>query len=215
MLRNSNSVDVLTLTLLGCLIIVALSKMLFPKRFNQFATLLFNNRYINQYNKDQQIVDTFEGLLFANLIVNLGIIVYLFLQNNQISTAPLNLFIYTAAIGLFIIVKVVLEKLISNILAIGPIIDKYNFQRISFQNFAGLLLLPINALLIYTVTPNNTMLITTLAILFLIIIYGVFLFIKNNLNTFKKSLFYFILYLCTLEIAPYIVLYKIITNNKV
>ena len=215
MLRNSNSVDVLTLTLLGCLIIVALSKMLYPKRFNQFATLLFNNRYINQYNKDQQIVDTFEGLLFANLIVNLGIIVYLFLQNNQISTAPLNLFIYTAAIGLFIIVKVVLEKLISNILAIGPIIDKYNFQRISFQNFAGLLLLPINALLIYTVTPNNTMLITALAILFLIIIYGVFLFIKNNLNTFKKSLFYFILYLCTLEIAPYIVLYKIITNNKV
>lgn len=215
MLRNSNSVDVLTLTLLGCLIILALSKMLFPKRFNQFATLLFNNRYINQYNKDQQIVDTFEGLLFANLIVNLGIIVYLFLQNNQISTAPLNLFIYTAAIGLFIIVKVVLEKLISNILAIGPIIDKYNFQRISFRNFAGLLLLPINALLIYTVTPNNTMLITTLAILFLIIIYGVFLFIKNNLNTFKKSLFYFILYLCTLEIAPYIVLYKIITNNKV
>ncbi|PKG53381.1 DUF4271 domain-containing protein [Olleya sp. 1-3] len=215
MLRNSNSVDVLTLTLLGCLIIVALSKMLFPKRFNQFATLLFNNRYINQYNKDQQIVDTFEELLFANLIVNLGIIVYLFLQNNQISTAPLNLFIYTAAIGLFIIVKVVLEKLISNILAIGPIIDKYNFQRISFRNFAGLLLLPINALLIYTVTPNNTMLITTLAILFLIIIYGVFLFIKNNLNTFKKSLFYFILYLCTLEIAPYIVLYKIITNNKV
>ncbi|WP_282069446.1 DUF4271 domain-containing protein [Olleya namhaensis] len=215
MLRNSNSVDVLTLTLLGCLIIVALSKMLFPKRFNQFATLLFNNRYINQYNKDQQIVDTFEGLLFANLIVNLGIIVYLFLHNNQISTAPLNLFIYTAAIGLFIIVKVVLEKLISNILAIGPIIDKYNFQRISFRNFAGLLLLPINALLIYTVTPNNTMLITTLAILFLIIIYGVFLFIKNNLNTFKKSLFYFILYLCTLEIAPYIVLYKIITNNKV
>ncbi|SFI52618.1 DUF4271 domain-containing protein [Olleya namhaensis] len=215
MLRNSNSVDVLTLTLLGCLIIVALSKMLFPKRFNQFATLLFNNRYINQYNKDQQIVDTFEGLLFANLIVNLGIIVYLFLQNNQISTAPLNLFIYTAAIGLFIIVKVVLEKLISNILAIGPIIDKYNFQRISFRNFAGLLLLPINALLIYTVKPNNTMLITALAILFLIIIYGVFLFIKNNLNTFKKSLFYFILYLCTLEIAPYIVLYKIITNNKV
>ncbi|WP_272022225.1 DUF4271 domain-containing protein [Olleya namhaensis] len=215
MLRNSNSVDVLTLTLLGCLIIVALSKTLFPKRFNQFATLLFNNRYINQYNKDQQIVDTFEGLLFANLVVNLGIIVYLFLQNNQISTAPLNLFIYTAAIGLFIIVKVVLEKLISNILAIGPIIDKYNFQRISFRNFAGLLLLPINALLIYTVTPNNTMLIIALAILFLIIIYGVFLFIKNNLNTFKKSLFYFILYLCTLEIAPYIVLYKIITNNKV
>ena len=215
MLRNSNSVDVLTLTLLGCLIIVALSKMLFPKRFNQFATLLFNNRYINQYNKDQQIVDTFEGLLFANLILNLGIIVYLLLQNNLISTTPLNLFIYTAAIGLFIIVKVVLEKLISNILAIGPIIDKYNFQRISFRNFAGLLLLPINALLIYTVKPNNTLLLIALAILFLIIVFGVFLFIKNNLNTFKKSLFYFILYLCTLEIAPYVVLYKIITSNKV
>jgi hypothetical protein len=213
MLRNSNSVDVLTLTLLGCLIIVALSKMLFPKRFNQFATLLFNNRYINQYNKDLQIFDIFDGLLFTNLILNLGVLVFLFLQNNQITTTPLNLFIYTAAIGLFIISKVILEKLISKILAIDTFIEKYNFQRISFRNFVGLLLLPINALLIYSVTPTNTLLLTPLFIALSIIVYGVFLFIKNNLNTFKKSLFYFILYLCTLEIAPYVVLYKIITTN--
>ena len=213
MLRNSNSVDVLTLTLLGCLIIVALSKMLFPKRFNQFATLLFNNRYINQYNKDLQIFDIFDGLLFTNLILNLGVLVFLFLQINQIITTSLNLFIYTAAIGLFIISKVILEKLISKILAIDTFIEKYNFQRISFRNFVGLLLLPINALLIYSVTPTNTLLLTPLFIALSIIVYGVFLFIKNNLNTFKKSLFYFILYLCTLEIAPYVVLYKIITTN--
>jgi|TARA_R110002049_G_scaffold76188_2_gene195983 hypothetical protein len=110
---------------------------------------------------------------------------------------------------------VLFERLLSSVLDIEPIIDKYIFEKTSFQNFVGLVLLPINALLIYTLTPNQTLLITLLAILLALQFFGLFLFIKNNLNVFRKSLFYFILYLCTLEIAPYVVLYKIITTNWV
>lgn len=216
MLRDLYTVDILTLTFIGCLIIVALSKSLFTKRFNEFILLLFNSRHTNQYLKEQRFFDLFEGLLFLNFIINLGLLLHTYLSNQASNAIPqMDVFKYALLIGLFLILKVLFERLLSSVLDIEPIIDKYIFEKTSFQNFIGLLLLPLNALLIYSLPPNPVILITLLAILLSIQLFGLFLFIKNNLNVFRKSLFYFILYLCTLEIAPYVVLYKIITTNWV
>ncbi|WP_292948044.1 DUF4271 domain-containing protein [Olleya sp. UBA1516] len=216
MLRDLYTVDILTLTFIGCLIIVALSKTLFTKRFNEFILLLFNSRHTNLYIKEQRFFDLFEGLLFLNFILNLGLLLHTYLNEQSLNKLPqLDVFKYALLIGLFLILKVLFERLLSSVLDIEPIIDKYIFEKTSFQNFVGLVLLPINALLIYTLTPNQTLLITLLTILLALQFFGLFLFIKNNLNVFRKSLFYFILYLCTLEIAPYVVLYKIITTNWV
>ncbi|MBD3864167.1 DUF4271 domain-containing protein [Olleya marilimosa] len=216
MLRDLYTVDILTLTFIGCLIIVALSKSLFTKRFNEFILLLFNSRHTNQYIKEQRFFDLFEGLLFLNFIINLGLLLHTYLSNQASNAIPqMDVFKYALLIGLFLILKVLFERLLSSVLDIEPIIDKYIFEKTSFQNFIGLLLLPLNALLIYSISPSHIILITLLAILVSIQLFGLFLFIKNNLNVFRKSLFYFILYLCTLEIAPYVVLYKIITTNWV
>lgn len=216
MLRDLYTVDILTLTFIGCLIIVALSKSLFTKRFNEFILLLFNSRHTNQYIKEQRFFDLFEGLLFLNFIINLGLLLHTYLSNQASNAIPqMDVFKYALLIGLFLILKVLFERLLSSVLDIEPIIDKYIFEKTSFQNFIGLLLLPLNALLIYSIPPSHIILITLLAILLSIQLFGLFLFIKNNLNVFRKSLFYFILYLCTLEIAPYVVLYKIITTNWV
>ena len=216
MLRDLYTVDILTLTFIGCLIIVALSKSLFTKRFNEFILLLFNSRHTNQYLKEQRFFDLFEGLLFLNFIINLGLLLHTYLSNQASNAIPqMDVFKYALLIGLFLILKVLFERLLSSVLDIEPIIDKYIFEKTSFQNFIGLLLLPLNALLIYSIPPSHIVLITLLAILLSIQLFGLFLFIKNNLNVFRKSLFYFILYLCTLEIAPYVVLYKIITTNWV
>lgn len=216
MLRDLYTVDILTLTFIGCLIIVALSKSLFTKRFNEFILLLFNSRHTNQYIKEQRFFDLFEGLLFLNFIINLGLLLHTYLSNQASNAIPqMDVFKYALLIGLFLILKVLFERLLSSVLDIEPIIDKYIFEKTSFQNFIGLLLLPLNALLIYSIPPSHIILITLLAILLSIQLFGLFLFIKNNLNIFRKSLFYFILYLCTLEIAPYVVLYKIITTNWV
>ncbi len=199
---------------MGCLLLVALSKLLFAKRFNEFAYLLFNSRYSSLYIREQRFLDVFEGLLFSNLVLNLGLLLFIYLSYiGQNDVSQLSIFKYSFLIGLFLILKVLFERLLSSVLDIEPIIDKYLFQTISFRNFIGLLLLPINAFLIYTLKPNKISFFILVGFLFLILIFGLFLFIKNNLNAFKKSLFYFILYLCALEIAPYVVLYKMITTN--
>ncbi len=214
MLRDLNNVDVLTLTIVGCLLIVAITKLLFPKRFNQFVSLLINSRHSNLYIKEQRFFDLFEGLLFLNFAINLGLLAYIYLSSIVLQEiSQLSVFKYSFLIALFLLLKVLFERLLSSVLDTETIIDKYLFQKISFRNFIGLLLLPINAFLIYTLNPNKITLLIILSILVSIFIFGMTVFIKNNLNTFKKSLFYFILYLCTLEIAPYVVLYRIITTN--
>ncbi|WGD35544.1 DUF4271 domain-containing protein [Olleya sp. YS] len=214
MLRDMYNVDILTLIILGCLLLIAVSKTLFPKRFDQFTLLLFNSRYSNLYIKDQRFFDIFEGLLFFNLLLNIGLLVYSYLNfYNLTSLSQLDIFKYAILIGLFIVLKVLFERLLSSVLDIEHIIDKYLFQKISFRNFIGLLLLPINAFLIYTFKPDQTVYYIVFSVILLILFFGLFLFVKNNLNTFKKSLFYFILYLCALEIAPYVVLYKIIVTQ--
>ncbi|MDA8592234.1 DUF4271 domain-containing protein [Flavobacteriaceae bacterium] len=37
--------------------------------------------------------------------------------------------------------------------------------------------------------------------------------IRSNLNTLLNNFFYFILYLCTLEIGPFLVVYKVLNRD--
>ncbi|WP_353936403.1 DUF4271 domain-containing protein [uncultured Olleya sp.] len=210
MLRVVNTYDILTLTLIGCLLLVTLSKVLFTKRFVDFSKLLFSSRYINYYAKEQRFVDVFEALLFLNFSLNIGLLLYIIL-NYYNTIQQIDLFKYSLFIALFLIVKVLFEKVIATLLNIDTLIETYVFHKLTYRNFSGLLLIPINTLLIYSVLPNPTILLVVITILFITLTIGVIQFIKTNLNLFKKNLFYFILYLCTLEIAPYVVIYQFIT----
>ena len=50
-------------------------------------------------------------------------------------------------------------------------------------------------------------------LLFFIVLTGLFTSFKAHQSLIKYNFFYFILYLCALEIAPYIILYKVIISK--
>ncbi|WP_290699930.1 DUF4271 domain-containing protein [Lacinutrix sp.] len=213
MLREVLTTQLFTILLLVCLVIVAISKLLFPKRFQDIIVLIVNFRYLKVYSREQKLFDVFEGLLFTNLIIGLSI--FILLCSNLSASVPEveYLLLPKIAFGIIVVIllKIILERLISNILKIESIINNYIFQKMSYKIFLGLLLIPINTILIYSWSP--TQINTSIFIIFLalITIYGVLVFIKDNLKTIKKNWFYFILYLCTLEISPYLILYKLYT----
>jgi hypothetical protein len=175
--------------------------------------LLTNFRYLKVYSREQKFIDVFEGLLFTNLIIGLSVFILLCfnLNTNVHETQYLIPPKLALAVGMIILVKILLERLISSILNMDSIIDNYIFKKVSYKNFLGLLLIPINAILIYSWYPTRIN--TSIFAIFLVLInvYGILIFIKNNLKTIKKNWLYFILYLCALEISPYLVLYKIYT----
>ncbi len=116
-------------------------------------------------------------------------------------------------ICVFILIKVLFERLIGSLLDIDTAIDQYLFQKISYKNFLGILLIPINAILIYSFSPTLLFFYISFALLFAVIITGLITSIKTHQTLIKHNFFYFILYLCALEIAPFIILYKVFISK--
>jgi len=214
MLRNLISTEVFTILILVSLLLIASAKLIYPKRFSDFTSIVVNFKYLKMYARDQKFLDGFEALLFGNLVIGLAIFSYQFYNKSQIvsETSELLLLKIGFAIALFILIKVLLERLISSVLNIDPIINSYLFQKISYKNFIGLILIPVNGILIYTISPNTLIFISILSVLAIVNCIGSLSFFKRNQNIIKKNLFYFILYLCALEISPYVILYKLITS---
>lgn len=211
MLRNITSNELVTILLVFGLAITSLAKLLAPKRFNDLVFVIGSTKYLKIYSRDQKFFDKFDALLFINLIITTSVFGVVCLQfQTDANIININtLFNLSVGIGIFILVKVLIERLIGSLFDIDNLIDSYLFQKTSYKNYSGLFLLPINAILIYAV-PNSLTLIYAMIILLLIINFiGFLTAFKMYQNVIKNNLFYFILYLCALEITPYIILYKV------
>ncbi|GAA4804504.1 DUF4271 domain-containing protein [Litoribaculum gwangyangense] len=211
MLRNIISNELFTILLVVGLVIIAMAKLTAPKRFDDFLIVLGNNKYLKIYARDQKFLDIFDGLLFGNLILSLSVFCYLIYQNlTETREVSFNI-MFKLGIGIasFILIKVLVERLIASLFEIDKLIDTYIFQKISYKNYLGLLLLPINALLLYTFKPTLTLFYIIIGLLLIVNIVGLLSLFKAHQSLIKNNLFYFILYLCALEITPYIILYKV------
>ncbi|NCP51493.1 MAG: DUF4271 domain-containing protein [Flavobacteriales bacterium] len=215
MLRNAPSYELFTILIVLGIVFIASAKMVFPKRFNDFVYVLGNSKYLKIYSREQKFFDKFDAFLFVNLVISLTIFIFICLgyEKNVLIPTVNDLFKLSVGISIFILAKVLLERLIGSLFEIDPLIDQYLFQKITYKNFFGLLLLPINLLLIYRFKPSLILLYSILGMLLIINFVGLITSIKTNQSLIKQNLFYFILYLCALEIAPYIILYKVFFHN--
>jgi hypothetical protein len=194
---------------------ITLSKQLFPARFNDFVTVLGNSKYLKIYSRDQKFIDGFDTLVFLNLIISLSI--FGFLAYSTL-IEPLKFEILTFlkiifAVAALVLIKVLFERLIGSLFEIDKLIDQYLFQKTSYLNFSGFILLPINILLLYAITPSKLLLFISIGLIILVNILGLITTFKNHQKMILNNLFYFILYLCALEIGPYLILYKLIIKD--
>ena len=214
MLRPFISNDLYSICIVIGLILIAISKVLFTKRFDEFVFVLGNSKYLKIYSKDQKFFDVFDALLFVNFVFSLtifGLLSYEALFDSITISATL-LFKLFLAVAIFITMKILIERLIGSVFDIDFLIDNYLFQKISYKNFVGMLLLPLNALLIYSFKANPLVIYCILSIVILVFIIGLLTTLKVYQNLIKQNMFYFILYLCALEIAPYVIIVSFIID---
>ncbi|WOD45161.1 DUF4271 domain-containing protein [Hwangdonia lutea] len=214
MYRDIISNELFTVLMVIGLAIIATAKLVAPQRFADFFYVLVNSKYLKIYVKDQKFLDKFDALLFSNLVISASVFCHLVYQyaNNTKAVSVNLLFKLVFGIGTFILIKVLIERLIASLFEIDKLMDQYLFQKITYKNYLGLLLLPINALLIFSIEPTMPVFYTIMALILVVNISGVITSFKTHQNTIKGNLFYFILYLCALEIAPYVVLYKVFVS---
>ncbi|WP_053992756.1 DUF4271 domain-containing protein [Mangrovimonas sp. TPBH4] len=214
MLREVVSNEWFTILIVMSLGLIAMAKFMFEHRFYDFLVLIGNSKYLKIYSRDQKFVDGFDSLLFLNLIISVSIFAYIS-YSTFIDPANFNLMAFSKlliGIGALLLIKVLLERLLGSLFEIDEFMDLYLFQKTSFKNLSGLFLLPINILLIYTIAPSKLIIFCTLALMVLINIIGFVTTFKSHQNMIMNNLFYFILYLCALEIGPYLILYHILIN---
>ncbi|MGY0391542.1 DUF4271 domain-containing protein [Bizionia sp. KMM 8389] len=214
MLRTVFSNDLFTLLIVIGLILITVTKVLFAKRFQDFILVLGNSKYLKIYAKDQKFLDVFDGLLFVNFVLAVSIFGYISYNHlaYNLDVSAQTLFKIAAITALFLVIKTLLERLIGSVFEIDFLIDKYLFQKTSYKNFLGIILMPINAILLYGSFISEASLYIISGLILIIFIIGQITTIKSYQNLIKQNMFYFILYLCALEIAPYIILYQMAIN---
>jgi len=215
MLREVLFNDWYTTIIVASLVIIVSAKLLNVNRFTDFIKLIGTSNYLRIYFKDHKFFDPFDILLFLNFCINavlIGILTY----NSFVDNIELNWPLFLRLLLIFmgsILLKILVELGVGDLFDIKKLFHSYVFQQISFFNFLGVVLLPLNSLLIFGV-PNNRGLLTGILMLSgLILFIGFIRSIKFYQKQLINNFFYFILYLCTLEIGPYILICKLFSYD--
>jgi len=214
MLRDIISNDWFTIFLVLGLGFITTSKLLFAHRFKDFIAVIGNSKYLKIYAREQKFIDGFDALLFLNGVVSISIFAFIS-YTTLVNPSEFNInqfFKLLFGIGVLFLIKILLERLIASLFDIDELIDSYLFQKTTYKNYSGLILFPLNCILIYTLEPTKRIIYIIIGLIILINLIGFITSFKNHQKSLLNNIFYFILYLCTLEIGLYLILYKLIKD---
>jgi hypothetical protein len=116
-------------------------------------------------------------------------------------------------LSVFVLSKFLLEKIIATAFKIEEFNEQFNLLKVNYRTYLSLLLLPINIILYYNPIQSSTFFWLLIIVLFALNVVTYIIALKLYQNLLIRKIFYFILYLCTLEIAPYYFIYNWFTKN--
>jgi len=194
---------------------IAITKSAFENRFADFAKLIYSDKYTNIYKDSSNLKSGFTVSLFFVQIISLAFFIQLSLSFfGYASKTDWILYIQIITLLIFFILsKFLIEKIIATAFHIEEFVEQFNLQKVTFRTYIGLFILPINIILFYNDTFSRNFLILLIAILLIVNVITYLVSIKNYQNIIFSKLFYFILYLCALEIAPYYFMYYWFTKG--
>jgi hypothetical protein len=206
--------DWATYLFLFSFILIAITKSAFETRFSEFIRILASDKYIKSYKDSSHLMSGFTILLFFVKIISFAFFIQIILDNlGFISKTDWVIYIRIFTFfSVFVLSKFLIEKIIATVFGIEEFNEQFNLQKVSYRTFIGIALLPINIYLYYSESGATYIIYSTIAIVMMINIYSYLVSLKTHQNLISSKLFYFILYLCALEIAPYYFIYYLITK---
>lgn len=207
--RTVLSNDWITGILLLSLLCMVFAKELFYNRFLNFIILPFNNKYIFLYNKKGRLLSGFHLAFSLFQILNLSLFVYLgslaWGQESRWGSS----FVYPVILGgilAFILLKIGMQLTAGYIFDREKLVNSLVFKKISYLNYSTLVLFAANLLLAYLLPQSKAIVLAGFSLALLVNIIGWITILKMNQKYLSTHFFYFILYLCALEIAPLVII---------
>jgi hypothetical protein len=199
--RIIESKDWATLLFVVCLAIIAINKTISSVRFNEFVRLAYSDKYTKIYRDSSNLMSGFTISMFILQLISFSFFTLLVL--NQFNTF----------LSVFILSKFLIEKIIATAFKIEEFNEQFNLLKVNYRAYFGFILLPVNIILFYNSLNSDWFFWSLLITLLTINITTYLVALKLYQNLLLRKIFYFILYLCTLEIAPYYFIYNWFTKN--
>lgn len=188
-------------------LVVFFLRVLNQEKLQGYFLGLFNKGFIDaEVEERMTMFNAFYILqfLYSVLIIALGI--FTIANHYQTFTNPLNSFLWISAGALvYFVLKKALEYGISFVLQIQEGVKFYLISKSTYLYSLSYFIFAFIVLFFYADLPINS--------LFFFFAFGflfrLILMITYNKNLIFNHLFYFILYICTFEIAPLLILFKL------
>ena len=213
--RIIESKDWATVLFVLCVGIIAVNKTISSVRFNEFIRLAYSDKYTKIYKDSSNLMSGFTVSMFVLQLFSFSFFTLLVL--NQFDKAEkTNGIVYIQIftfLTVFILSKFLIEKIVATAFKIEEFSEQFNLLKVNYRAYFGFILLPVNIILFYNTFDSKLFFWILLVALFVINITTYIVALKLYQNLLMRKIFYFILYLCTLEIAPYYFIYNWFTKN--
>ena len=160
------------------------------------------------YNKKDRLLNWFHVFFTIFLILNFSLFIYLAkgVLFNDSSVAPYLYPIILGLVVLFILFKVSLQLSNGFVFNNTKMVSEFIFKKLSYLNYSGILFFLANIILTYIAKDSKPTIYLTIALILSINGIGWITVIRNHQKFITSNFFYFILYLCALEIAPIVII---------
>ncbi|AMC11224.1 hypothetical protein Lupro_08130 [Lutibacter profundi] len=206
--------DWITIVFLVILVVLTITKVVYNERLSHTNVFFLSRKYLSIYfNKEKRkLLNGFQILLFSVQLLALSLLIFLTNVYFQFEVELLNFKGYILIlfwVSLYYSSRYVLGLLLAYLFNFINEYSKIVFDKSNYFNNVILWLLPFLILSVYSRYYNKLFFeITAMLFVFLLIVRYVLMLIMNKKLIFN-NLFYFILYICALEIAPLIIVLKL------
>lgn len=213
--RSIQNKDWATLLFVFTFVLIAMARTAFETRFNDFLKILVSDKYIKVYKDSSHLMSGFTILLFLVQLLSVSFFIQFLLHyfGYFVKTDWIIFLRIFTFFSVFVLSKFLIEKIISVIFNLDEFTEQFNLQKVSYRTFIGVVLLPINIYLFYNDNPSKTIVYGIIIAILTINMLTYIVSLKIYQNLLIGKLFYFILYLCALEIAPYYFMYYWFTKS--
>ncbi|MGB5237648.1 MAG: DUF4271 domain-containing protein [Flavobacteriaceae bacterium] len=206
-LRIIDQSDWVTIVIFLSILLMVIAKQLFQSRFFNFIILPFNNKYIALYSKKDKMLHGFHIMFTGFQLLNTALYIYIVydvLLGHQSTSGLLEYGLILGILILFILCKVFLQLANGFVFNNVKTIADFIYKKHTYLNYSGMVMLVSNISLTYIFKGSEPIVFLSLFLILLINIIGFITILKYHQKLISAYFFYFILYLCALEIAPLI-----------
>ncbi|MFD2552884.1 DUF4271 domain-containing protein [Sphingobacterium tabacisoli] len=205
-------IGVLILLFLG----IGLVRLFFYSNFQNIIYGFFNDRVLAQISKEDNVMTSWPYIfLYIIFSFSLGLFILLYRSayNPMSEVTVANFIQISVLVGILFVAKILMVRIIAIVFEVERLVREYIAVLYLVYFNSMLILMPL--LLFVTFFPTSYFKIILIFFLIVVSILFLYRFLRTAysvVGNLRFSIFYLILYLCSLEIAPILILVKTLNN---